>query len=70
MDNDRDMQYNFLIPRFCWMSGICCSAKKVALSYFKGLKNGTFKDTFLKEGIFAVEMLLYLVGKLFLFFVR
>ena len=32
--------------------------------------DGTFKDTFLKEGIFAVVMLLYLVGKLFLFFVR
>ena len=69
-----------LIARFCWISGISCSSKNVALSYFKGLKNRWFLQRhfsihlfsgkkFLEEGIFAVVMLLHLVRKLFLFYV-
>ena len=48
MNKDGDLQYNFFKARFCWITGISCSAKKVALSYFEGLKNGfgTFLSTF------------------------
>ena len=81
MDKDGAWQCNFFIARFCWISVISCSAKKMALSYFEGLKNGWFLQRhfsiylftdkkFLKEGIFAVVMLLHLEGKLLFFFVR
>ena len=74
----------FLMARFCCLSGISCSTKKVTLSYLKSLKNGWFlqrhfsnhlfaSKKYLKESVFPVVMLLhwwvnYCVVVVFFFF--